>query len=252
MLKNNGKRFFLIASEDEEKKRNIKDWIDAKYSDAVIYTAVDYMECLIKIKNAPPNVLIADFELAKGRPGQIIDTVISDLNSRVAIIVIGASARNESQFDAVTVGRLHFLDSLNSLDDLNNGILKVSNYAFQSEANQYSLKFLKAGEVLINEGESTQQVYIVRKGTLRAFKKKTTGEQFTIGEINAGEFVGEMAYFNDEARMASVDAVTDSELIEIQPAVFEKVIYQRPSWAKTLISTLAKRLKSTLLIFIFF
>jgi hypothetical protein len=244
MLKNNGKRFFLIASEDEEKKSKIKDWIDSKYNDAVVYTAVDYMECLIKIKNAPPNVFITDFELAKGRPGQIIDTILSDLNSRVAIIVIGATARNENQFDAITVGRLHFFEQLNSLDELNDGILKISNFAFQNEANQYSLKFLKAGEVLIKEGESTQQVYIVRKGTLRAFKKKPTGELFTIGEIKAGEFVGEMAYFNDEARMASVDAVTDSELIEIQPAVFEKVIYQRPSWAKTLISTLAKRLKT--------
>lgn len=243
MLKNDGKKFFLIASGDDERKKQMKQWLESKYSDSVIYTASDYMECLLKIKNAPPNVLITDFELNKGRPGQIVDTIISDLNSRVAIIAIGSTAKNENQFDAITVGRLNFIETISTIDDFYDSIMKVSNYAFQNEASQYSLKFLRAGEVLIREGESSQQVYIVRKGTLRAFKKAPSGDTHTIGEIKAGEFVGEMAYFNDEARMASVDAITDSELIEIQPQVFEKVIYQRPSWAKTLITTLAKRLK---------
>lgn len=244
MLKNDGKKFFLIASGDDERKKQLKEWLESKYSDSVIYTATDYMECLLKIKNAPPNVLITDFELNKGRPGQIVDTIISDMNSRVAIIALNSTAKNENQFDAITVGRLHFLEQLSSVDDFYDSISKVANYAFQNEASQYSLRFLKPGEVLINEGESTQQVYIVRKGTLRAFKKRPTGEIIPLGEIKPGEFVGEMAYFNDEARMASVDALTEAELIEIQPAVFEKVIYQRPSWAKTLISTLAKRLKT--------
>jgi CRP/FNR family cyclic AMP-dependent transcriptional regulator len=234
----------LIASGDDQHKKKIKEWLEVKYSDSVIYTASDYMECLLKIKNAPPNVLITDFEIAKGRPGQIIDTIITDLNSRVGIIAIGSTAKNENHFDAITMGRLHFFEELKTAEDFYDGLMKISNFAFQNEASQYSLRFLKAGEVLIKEGESTQQVYIVRKGVLKAFKKGSAGDTINIGEINAGEFVGEMAYFNDSARMASVAAVVDSELIEIQPQVFEKVIYQRPSWAKTLITTLAKRLKS--------
>lgn len=244
MLKNDGKKFFLIASGDDDRKKKLKEWLEAKYSDSVIYTATDYMECLLKIKNAPPNVLIADFEIAKGRPGQIIDTIVSDLNSRVGIIAIGSTAKSENQFDAITVGRLHFLEEMTSPEAFYDALLKIANFSFQNEASQYSLRFLKAGEVLIKEGETTQQVYIVRKGVLKAFKKGPSGDMINIGEINAGEFVGEMAYFNDTARMASVSAVIDSELIEIQPQVFEKVIYQRPSWAKTLITTLAKRLKS--------
>lgn len=231
MLKNDGKKFFLIATDDDGKKKMIKHWIEVKHSDSVVYTATDYMECLLKIKNAPPNVLITDFELGKGKPGQIVDTVISDMNSRVAIIAIGSAAKNENQFDAITVGRLHFVEQMGKQEEFDDALGKVANYAFQNEASQYSLKFLQPGEVLLREGEETQQVYIVRKGSLKAFKTKPTGETFVVGEIKAGEFVGEMAYFNHEARMASVEAVTECELIEIQPQVFEKVIYQRPSWA---------------------
>lgn len=244
MLKNEGKKFFLIASKSHEKKKQVKDWLALKYADSVIYTASDYMECLLKIKNAPPNVLITDYDLDKGRPGQIIDTLISDLNSRIGIISIGSRPHHENQFDAITIGRLHFVDQEPFMDGMNEAIMKISNFSFQNEASEYRLKFLKAGEVLLSEGDITQQVYIVRKGILRAFRKKPTGEIFELGEIKAGEFVGEMAYLNEESRMASVEAIEDSELIEIQPAVFEKVIYQRPSWAKTLISTLAKRMKS--------
>jgi len=243
MLKNSGKKFFLIASNDSERKKEIKFWLEEKYSDAVIYTASDYMECLLKIKNAPPNILIADFDLSKGRQGQIIDTVISDLNSRVAVIAIGSTAKNENHFDAITLGRLHFLKELTNVDEFNDALLKVSGFAFQSGSSEYKLKFLKAGEVLIHEGETSQQVYIVRKGMVRVFKKNPSGETSTIAEIGPGEFVGEMAYFNNESRMASVDAVIDSELVEIQSDVFEKAVYRRPSWVKTLISTLARRLK---------
>ena len=244
MLKNDGKRFFLIATDNMEKKKQLKDWLEAKFSDCVVYTANDYMECLIKIKNAPPNILITDYELNKGRPGQIVDTIVSDPASKVAIVAIGTTAKSEAHFDAVTVGRLFFLEQISDVDGFYDSLMKVSNFAFQSEASQYKLKFLQAGETLIKEGETTQQVYIVKKGTLRAMKKTPAGNIAVIGEIKAGEFVGEMAYFNEEARMATVEAVTECELIEIQPAVFEKVIYSRPSWAKTLISTLSKRLKT--------
>jgi CRP-like cAMP-binding protein len=122
-------------------------------------------------------------------------------------------------------------------------VLNKVEHAFKSEAHQYAVRHLRAGEILIQEGDTSQQIYIVKKGLLRATRRDSTGAPRLLGEIREGEFVGEMAYFNEEARMATVEAVQDSELIEIQPAVFEKVIYQRPSWAKILFSTLAKRLK---------
>jgi len=242
MIKTEGKKFFLLASADEQKKKRLKGWIQEKVPEAVIYTASDYMEALIKIKNAPPHVLVTDYELGKGRPGQILDTVLSDESSKIVMVALGGQARTDREKDGITLGRLHFVDQLQTLEDWLQILNKVEP-AFKSESHQYTVRHLKAGEVLIQEGDTSQQIYIVKKGLLKAFKRDASGAPRLLGEIREGEFVGEMAYFNEEARMATVEAVQDSELVEIQPAVFEKVIYQRPSWAKTLFSTLAKRLK---------
>jgi len=245
MMKNDGKKFFLIASGDEAKKNDIKEWLMMKFPESVVYKSSDHMECLIKIKNAPPHLLVADYELSKGRPGHLIESILSDKSSKVAMIIMGASPRSEMHNDGIALGRLHFINDPLTMDNFLNGIETISNYAFESEPSQYALKTLKTGDILINEGDTTQTIYIVRKGLLRAFKKHPSGETYTIGEIKPGEFVGEMAYFNHEARMASVDALMDSELIEVQPQAFEKVIYQKPSWTKTLLMTLARRLKGT-------
>jgi ActR/RegA family two-component response regulator len=242
MLKHDGKKFFLIASSDEAKKKRIKQWIEAGGPDSVIYTATDYMECLIKIKNAPPHVLITDYELGKGRPGQIVEALISDPASRVVILALGVEARSDRERDAIALGRLHFLSDLTSREDWISALQKMDQ-AFRTDAKHYALRTLRAGETLIREGEDSKQVYIVKKGRLRASRKGPGGKPELLGEIRDGEFVGEMAYFNEEARMATVEAVEDSEVVEIDPQVFEKVIYGRPSWAKTLFATLARRLK---------
>lgn len=237
-----GKKFFLIASSHEAKKRQFKDWILARHPDAVIYTASDYMECLIKIKNAPPHVLVTDYELGKGKPGQIIETLLADASCRVALISIGSMARTDRERDAVTTGRLICVEQVSTAEQWADLLVKIEG-SLKTESAQYSVKRLRPGEILIHEGDTTQQIYIVKSGTLKASRKDAQGRPQALGEIREGEFVGEMAYFNEEVRMATVEAVTDAEVVEIQPAIFEKVIYQRPSWAKTLFSTLSRRLK---------
>lgn len=242
MLKNKDKKFFLIATGDPERMKKISDWITAKFSDSVIFTATDYMECLLKIKNAPPNILITEYELAKSRPGQAIDNLILDKNSNVAIIVLDSRPRSDAQVDAVAMGRLCFIENITEITQFHDAIMKVANYAFNNEVRPFNLKFLKPGEILIKEGDSCKNVYIVKKGELRAYKTVYGGERVVLGDVHLGEFVGEMAFFVGENRMASVEAVTDCEVIEVPPLTFERVIYQRPSWIKTLFETLARRL----------
>ena len=243
MLKNEGKKFFLVASADMARKKKISDWINYQYPDAVIYTASDYMECLVKIKNAPPNLLITDYDIPKAKPGQIIENIMSDPLSKVGMLVLGSKPKTDNHVDAVAIGKLAFIEKADDTEALEGAIAKIANYTFQPEAREFKLKFLKAGETLIKEGDTSQHIYIVRKGELQAFKAVPGGQRILLGSIQMGEFVGEMAYFNSENRMASVEATTDCELIEIPPQTFEKVIYQRPSWVKTLFLTLSKRLK---------
>ncbi|MDD2565952.1 MAG: cyclic nucleotide-binding domain-containing protein [Candidatus Gracilibacteria bacterium] len=77
-------------------------------------------------------------------------------------------------------------------------------------------RFLKAGEVLFKEGDEATALYIVKSGKLRVHKERPDGDQ-TLGYIEQGEFVGEMAFFDGEnipkRRMASVKSLEETVLI---------------------------------------
>ncbi len=97
-------------------------------------------------------------------------------------------------------------------------------------------RFLPHGEVLFREGDDAVALYIVKSGTLKAYKERSDGEQF-LGEIQSNELAGEMAIFDPEfpyKRIASVSAETDAlllvilkeailQLSEKHPEVFEKI-----------------------------
>ncbi|OIP54266.1 hypothetical protein AUK10_01190 [Candidatus Gracilibacteria bacterium CG2_30_37_12] len=97
-------------------------------------------------------------------------------------------------------------------------------------------RFLPHGEVLFYEGDDAAALYIVKSGTLKAYKERSDGEQF-LGEIQPNELAGEMAIFDPEfpyKRIASVSAETDTLLLVIlkeailqlstkHPEVFEKI-----------------------------
>lgn len=108
---------------------------------------------------------------------------------------------------------------------------------------QYELRQLKPGEFLFREGDVTEVAYIVKKGNLRAYSECADGETVTLGYISPGEFVGEMGHFTDDARSATVQAITEVELIAIPNDVLDQVIFNRPSWARALVKTLSHRLK---------
>ncbi len=244
MLKHQGKKVFLIASPNEAKKALFTQWINAQVSEALIFNSNDYLDAVYKIKNAPPHVLITDFELPKGRAGQIIDTVLTDEELKsVSIIILGNLPELAFYLDEIVTGRIQYLEGEALESEFNPTITKAINFFSSPEPEGYTIKFLSAGDILMKQGEKGEHVYIVKKGELHAYKKTVDKKTF-LGKIIAGEFVGEMAYLNGEPRAAHVEAISDCELIEIPVGTFERVLYQRPSWAKALLQTLSRRLRS--------
>lgn len=76
---------------------------------------------------------------------------------------------------------------------------------------------IAAGEILFHEGEDAMALYVVKSGSLKAYKERSDGEVL-LGYINAGDLAGEMALFDPDApkrRMASVRAVDDSRILVI-------------------------------------
>src|SRR6476469_5643916 len=108
------------------------------------------------------------------------------------------------------------------------------------------IRNLKPGEILFNDGELADSLFIIQKGQVRLFKPK--GKGFVeLAVLRAGEVIGEMAFFdedpNGKKRSCSASAITPVEIIEISFTAFGKTMQSLNPWFKTIITTLAARLR---------
>lgn len=105
---------------------------------------------------------------------------------------------------------------------------------------------LKGSDVLFNDGDPAESLYIIQKGQIRLFKPKGKGF-IEIGVLRAGEVIGEMAYFDEDGsgkkRSCSAQALVPTEIIEISFTAFGKTMESLNPWFKTIINTLASRLR---------
>ncbi len=108
------------------------------------------------------------------------------------------------------------------------------------------LKHLRPSEVLFNDGDLAESLYIIQKGQIRLYKPKGKGF-IEIGVLRAGEVIGEMAFFDEDGsgkkRSASAAAMVSTDIIEISFVAFGKTMAALNPWFKTIINTLAARLR---------
>lgn len=108
----------------------------------------------------------------------------------------------------------------------------------------YTLKTIKAGEILLTEGTLQPHIFILKSGKMTVAKSKGRDVKI-VGEIGPGEFIGEMAYLGTEKKHgASVVAVEDSEVVEIEGDKFLEVLAANPVWLKALLRSLVGRLEA--------
>jgi CRP-like cAMP-binding protein len=103
---------------------------------------------------------------------------------------------------------------------------------------------LKAGDMVFSEGDQSKSLYFVKRGVIRIFKKKGVGA-IEIQSIRAGQVLGELAFFDNQPRSASAEALTAVELVEISKVALDDAISKVPEWFSALIKTITSRLRET-------
>lgn len=238
------KRIFLVATSNIELNTQLEEAIKAHVTNATVFTAIDGVEALRKSENVPPHVVIADYQLPKMNAVELTKKVLMR-KDRMAVIILSPDIDENLFMDEVVTGQVQFLSGTGKVSVFNNLVTRALNWVSHEDKSIYHLRFLSPNEFLIKEGEAADYVYILKSGELKAFKSDHNGE-ILLGKIVPGEFVGEMAYINGEARSANVTSLTDCELIEIPSASLDAVLFSRPAWSKALLKTLSKRLKSSI------
>ncbi len=105
---------------------------------------------------------------------------------------------------------------------------------------------LSRGGFLCRSGEADQRLYILVSGRLIAASSEEDGSRRIIGEIAAGESVGEMALFTGEKRSADVIAIRDSELIMLSVDAFHKLLARHPGIATGITRIIIERLRDAI------
>ncbi|MBZ0091579.1 MAG: cyclic nucleotide-binding domain-containing protein [Sulfuricellaceae bacterium] len=97
------------------------------------------------------------------------------------------------------------------------------------------------GEMLIEQGDRVQAVYIVTRGSLEVLTP--TGKHQVlqrIATIDEGSVFGEQSFFDGKPRSASIRALDDGELRSLTLEAFEVLAAHEPELARAVIFDLAR------------
>src|SRR6266545_6638650 len=100
---------------------------------------------------------------------------------------------------------------------------------------------LRAGDVLIKQGELGDAAYVVIKGEFE-IQKQTGQSLIKIDVRNPGDVVGEMALLSSSPRNATVSAKTDAETLRIPKEAFEKLLSSSTSASLAVLHWVMERL----------
>jgi CRP-like cAMP-binding protein len=88
---------------------------------------------------------------------------------------------------------------------------------------------LRAGEVLLQQGELAEDLFVLLSGQLRVLMRRQDGEDQEITVLQPGGVVGERALSQQEsARSASVVALEDVELLRLARADLDALADRQP------------------------
>jgi len=99
------------------------------------------------------------------------------------------------------------------------------------------------GERIFNEGDRGMTMYIVQSGRVRLFRD-IDGETRVQGEMEKGDFFGEMSILEGLPRNTSAEAIDETELIEINSTTFDKMIKGNIEIAIRLLRKLSIKLRA--------
>jgi CRP/FNR family cyclic AMP-dependent transcriptional regulator len=96
---------------------------------------------------------------------------------------------------------------------------------------------IDAGLALVQAGEHDRALYLLTEGTVGVRLPRDEGAFKT---IDAPSVLGELAFFDANPRSATLDAVTDVEVVRLDVAAFDRLLEHAPVLANAMLRDLAR------------
>ena len=97
---------------------------------------------------------------------------------------------------------------------------------------------------VFHEGDRSDACYIVRSGDFRVTREHSDGRAITLATLGTGDIFGELAMLDGEVRSASVEALTDGELLALPGGEVRALLARHPEITVKLVGALVRRLRA--------
>ena len=98
-------------------------------------------------------------------------------------------------------------------------------------------------ELICKEGESSAEMFVIRRGSVRVFKASARGE-LELATLAKGDFFGEMSVLEGLPRDASAQAVGEAEVLVVTAGALLVRLRRDPTFAFELLRRLSGRVRS--------
>jgi len=85
------------------------------------------------------------------------------------------------------------------------------------------------GQLVVTQGGPPGPMYVIREGKMRVFTV-AEGRERNVGFLRTGDFFGELSVLRGSPRAASVEAITDGELLALSPEILRKLNAEHPEF----------------------
>jgi len=82
---------------------------------------------------------------------------------------------------------------------------------------------LNAGDLLFEEGDDAEALYVVADGAVEVRSQAPGGEPIVLADLGPGSVVGEMSILEGGERSATVEALRNAELFRVSRGAFESL-----------------------------
>lgn len=97
--------------------------------------------------------------------------------------------------------------------------------------------------ILFTEGDDNKSFFIVTSGKVRVYANDEDGNQVILNYLSEGEYFGELALLDEQARSASVMTATACELKVLSKADFHRILLSDEDSVRVLLMELTGRIR---------
>ncbi|MFT6069056.1 MAG: DNA-binding response OmpR family regulator [Bacteriovoracaceae bacterium] len=236
-----GSKIIHLIDEDTDLLKKLGNITANAFLDYDIIAMTSIEDSLEEIQEKKPTVIVCSLDFQDG--SNIFELIkllkAKEVTKKIPVIVTGTRGRLEEEAELIKKYKLQVVPKSIRIPHLLGTISAAIN---EANSINFDVVNLKAGEVLFREGDRSTSIYVLKTGKLAIIKENESGRS-QIAELSGRQLVGEMAFLNGEIRSATVEAIVDTEVIELKLGDPESFIREQPFWLGMMLETLVRRLK---------